>query len=654
MKIDTRGHRRWPRLLAAVACATAATVALPGTAAAAPEPPPAAARPAPAPPARAAARFADAAQRARTAWETHGRPNALVLVRPTGLDLVDQGRLTRRIPRATTVVTLPTLARYLPRGWLSVTGGTARLAAAVVLTPGVTLDVAAPVTTLQMVGGATAPEAASLSTGSGALALRGVTVTSVDRASDRVGPPGPGRPYLLVSPRGRFTATDSTIGDLGDAPAATAGAGGGGKHPGVDFHAGSTGSLVRTTFLRNGTGLQLDGARNVHLEDVTVSGSAGDGLVLRGDRGTTMSGVRAERNAGSGVKVTGPSTDRPVTGVTTRGNGAFGIGVDRQTGLAVTDVTTAGDAGGGLELEQSSRVTVTGLTTVDEPVGVFTHVNNTDITLDRLTSTGGRRAVLVEKTTRRLTVQDSTVARATVAGLEIGGTEVTLRDVAVTDSRTGVRVERGADGVTATRLTLTGGQDGVVATPGTARLLLQDLRADGVADDAVRSASPDARIVGGRITGGSTGVAVDAATTISGTSIGLVDQGIRTSSPGLVRADDIEVNAVSVGINSGTGSPLLLTGSRVHALEAVRGTVDAPGGNDLSLPPLNLLGAIGMPLVLLAVVLQGVAVVRGRRYGGDLRRSPPTLPVPAPSPGPAATPERSVRRGLSGSSARAA
>ena len=38
-------------------------------------------------------------------------------------------------------------------------------------------------TTLQLAGGATAPEAASLYTGSGVLALHGVTVTSVDRIS---------------------------------------------------------------------------------------------------------------------------------------------------------------------------------------------------------------------------------------------------------------------------------------------------------------------------------------------------------------------------------------------------------------------------------------------------------------------------------------
>jgi len=105
-------------------------------------------------------------------------------------------------------------------------------------------------------------------------------------------------------------------------------------------------------------------------------------------------------------------------------------------------------------------------------------------------------------------------------------------------------------------------------------------------------------------------------------------------STGLVHADNVDVNAVSVGIDTGGTSPVLLTRSQVHAFEAIRGTVDAEGANDLSLPPLNLLGAIGIPLIVIAVGLQGLAALRGRRYGGDLRRKPPILPGPDSAPRP--------------------
>ena len=622
-------RRWWSRLLVGTACAAALTVGVPAVALAAPVPPTAPAAPA-----------ADAAQRARTTWESRGRPVAMVVVRPTSVDLVDQGRLTRRIPRTGTTVTLGTLDRYLPRDWLSITDGTARLSAVLVLTPDVTLDVAAPVTTLQLAGGATAPEAASIYTGSGAVTLTGVTVTSVDRASGQVMAPGPGRPFVLVSPDGRFTATDSTIGDLGTAPREAQTQADAEDHPGLDFHSGSTGSLVRTSLLRNGTGLVLDGAQGVHLEDVTISGSAGSGLVLRGDRGTTMSNTRTEHNGDYGVQVVGPSTDRPVTGITAVANGSYGITLNRQTGTRVTDVTTSGNESGGLELSQSRDVTVSGLTATDEPTGVFTHVNTANVVLDRLTVTGGRRGAVVEKTTQGLTLQASTITGSTVAGIADGGKDITVRDVTVGGSETALRIERGASGLTAVGLRLSGGEDGVVASAGTSGVVLQDLRADALSGTAVRSASPDARIVGGTIAGGSTGIDVAAPTSISGTSISLTEQGIRAQSPGLVHVDGVDVNAVDVGIDTGGTSPVLLTRSRVHALEAVRGTVTAEGANDLSLPPLNLLGAIGIPLVALAVALQAVAALRGRRFGGDKRRKPPTPPAAPTTAGPPTMPAR--------------
>jgi len=73
-----------------------------------------------------------------------------------------------------------------------------------------------------------------------------------------------------------------------------------------------------------------------------------------------------------------------------------------------------------------------------------------------------------------------------------------------------------------------------------------------------------------------------------------------------------------------------MTGSRVHALEAIRGTLvnqAADAGNDLSLPPLNLLGAIGVPLIILALILEAGHSLRQRRYGGIRKHLPPVLPA---------------------------
>src|SRR3954453_5458037 len=49
-----------------------------------------------------------------------------------------------------------------------------------------------------------------------------------------------------------------------------------------------------------------------------------------------------------------------------------------------------------------------------------------------------------------------------------------------------------------------------------------------------------------------------------------------------------------------------LDNSTVHTLQAARGTLTLLGVNDLSLPPLNLLGAIGLPWILLALLLEAL------------------------------------------------
>ena len=62
----------------------------------------------------------------------------------------------------------------------------------------------------------------------------------------------------------------------------------------------------------------------------------------------------------------------------------------------------------------------------------------------------------------------------------------------------------------------------------------------------------------------------------------------------------------------------------------MRGELTEQGTNELSLPPLNLLGAIGVPLVLLALVLELVHVARQRRAVGRRPRwTPPAVPLTA-------------------------
>jgi hypothetical protein len=545
------------------------------------------------------------------AWASRGRPSRMVTVRPTSLDVLVDGRLSRRVALGGTSVTLAELDRHLPASWLTIGDRVATLSATVVLTRGTTFDVAGPdVHTLRLAGGATSADAASIHTGGGALTLAGVTVTSVDPATGQAVPAtAAGRPSIVASSGGRLEGTDLTVGDLG-APAVADDDG----RAAVLFNPGSTGFLTRVSVQRGSTGLELRRSDGVRLTDVSVSESGRNGLVLAGDRASTLSGIRAERNGGDGVLVTGESSDRPITGIATSGNGGYGLAVKRQTGARITGVATTGDQDGGLEISGSRDVVVTDFTATDQRVGVFTHVGSSGITLDRVRTFDGRWGASVEKSTTGFHVTDSTFQGAEVAGISIGGRQTTLDGVQVRDSSTGVRIERGAHDARLTDLTVAGGRDGVVTKPDTTGVVITGLVADNVESDAVRTAGPGTRIVGGLITGGATGIDAEAATTITHTTINAAEAGISSSSPDLVRATGVAIDTLDVGVNTATGSPFLLTDSQVHALESVRGEIDLAGINDLSLPPLNVIGLIGIPLILLAVVLEEIHSARQRRF----------------------------------------
>jgi hypothetical protein len=293
----------------------------------------------------------------------------------------------------------------------------------------------------------------------------------------------------------------------------------------------------------------------------------------------------------------------------------------------VNGIATADNTAGGIRVSASNEIAISDYASTDDAIGVYTHVSSEQIVIDRAQITGARRGLQIEKTTRGVTMNASTIAGASITGVSIGGHQVGLNQVAITDSATAIRVERGAGDIAADGLTMSGGQDGLVALSATKNVVLRNVVADGVTRTAIRTSSSDLQIIGGRITGSATGIDAGAATTITGATIGEVGEGIRTRSHAPVDVDDAQVSALMVGINVAPGSPVTLTSSRIDALEAIRGNLNQQGSNELSLPPVNLLGAIGVPLVLLALALEQVQVFRQRGSGRDERRLPPSFPA---------------------------
>lgn len=628
MSGDTTSGRWVGRVLATGLTAAVGLGLTAGVAAADPTAAPAATQPVAAPTQLV---MPDTAASVRRAWESRGRPHRMAVVRDHRIDVATEGRVTRQVGRAGGPLTLATLDRALPANWLTLDGDTATLDTTLVLTRGTSLRLGGNGSprTLQLVGGAEPSDAASIHTGGGRIELTGVTVTSLDRETGQPLPAtAKGRPSIVVSGGGRLDATDVTITDLGTVSEGTPGAEEDGAAA-VEFRRGSTGSLVRTTVTRGSTGVSLSHAEGVRLEQLTVSDNTEDGLVLAGDRGTEMSGIRATGNGGNGVLASGETADRPVTSISTNANGAFGVAVVGETGTRVSDVDTTADDAGGLRISRSTDVTVTNYTATDQRMGVFTHVHSTGVVLDGVRTIGGGRGLVVEKSTRGLEARNSTFDGARVAGVAVGGADVALNAVHVSESRSAVRIERGAHDVRLAGLTVDGGRDGLVTAGGTSGVVVSDLTVNDVESDAVRSFTPDARITGAAITGGGTGLDLAAGATITNTTIVAAREGIRSRSPEPVYASRVTVDTTELGVNAAEGSPFTLVDSNVHALESVRGAIEQRGTNDLSLPPLNLLGAIGIPLIVLAVVLEELHTRRQRRIGGTARRRRPPLPAEA-------------------------
>jgi hypothetical protein len=577
--------------------------------------------------AREAAERAQQAADARRSWDSRGRPHQMITVRDERVEVVDEGRLTSLVPRRGGTMTLQAIDGMVPNDWLTMDGGTATLSATLVLTPGTAMEIGPEVQTLRLTGGPEIPDASAIYTGGGRLNLQGVTISSLDPATQQPLPfEALGRPFIEVTGGGELNATDTTITDMGTPEHGEESA-----EPGLGFNPGSTGSLVRTTLQRNNVGVELSESRNVKIDGLTVSESESEGLVLNGDKGTTLAGIRAEGNGGNGVYVSGEYDGKPITGISTVGNGLYGVVVTGRKGAQVTGITTEGDQAGGLRLNQAVDVTVSDFTATDQPIGVFTHVGSTGIVLDGLKMTGGRRGVVVEKSTTNLELRSSTIEGSRVSAVNIGGKEIRVNDVQLADARAAVRLERGSGHIELNRTTIDGGRDGIVASAGAEDVVINELTANHVEDDAIRTESPGMQISGGTITGGTTGIDVAAAATITAITINGSSEGIHSRSPELVRADNIAIDAIDLGLNVGVGSPFVLSNSSVHALEAFRGVFeqDPPGSNDFSLPPLNLLGAIGVPLILLAIVLEQVHSFRQRKVGGNKKRTPPAIPVGA-------------------------
>ena len=484
--------------------------------------------------AKEAAQRAAAAQRGAITWSQRGKPQKLVIVRATSIDSVAGGSWCSASCATAARCRSAALDAAIPSSWMTINGDTARLNAAVVLTPGTLLDVEG-VQTLQLAGGTDATDAAFLYTGSGRIQLRNVTVTSIDPASGQpVTADAAGRPVHQGLRPGQARRHRCHVSDLGTKPI--------GDDPGspaIAFGRGSTGTLNGTTLQRNSTGLLLAESQGVRLQDVTADDSTRERhRAARRPRHRAVRGQgrtqRRQRGARDGRRSPPPDhRDHHHRQPRLRGVG----GRPEQRRHQRPDPVRR--QAGGLELNRDTDSRVHNITTTDEPNGVFLHVNSANVLLDAMTINGGRTGILAEKTTTGLHVTASTINNAHVAGMQIGGHDTLLERPhrqRQPHRRCGSNAARAASPPTSCRSSAaTTGWSPPVAPAASWSTTCPPT----ASTTRCRTLSSGLQITGGQIRGGPTGMDLQAATTVNGIQIGLTTTGIRARAPDPITLDAV-------------------------------------------------------------------------------------------------------------------
>jgi hypothetical protein len=545
------------------------------------------------------------------AWQRSGRPERLMVVRPTSVDLVSNGTVVQRLYPAAGSVAISWLAANVGQSWISHAHGnltTVQVRAAVLLTPGTTLRIGPVTKKVLFTAGTTAASGTWIRGSRATLDVRGTTLGSVDTNGRETSAAGTaGSPYILMGAGGQLDITDSTITGFGLPGTGHAG------FSGVTWGKGSTGYAVGSSFVGNRTGLRLAGSSGVRLSKVTVKGSVGDGVVLNGDTGTTVQNLTSQGNGRNGLAA-GGTDQRNLSGISTRDNHGSGVKATAQNGLRLTGVTSQGDKGGGIRLVSCAGCTVDRAVVDGAPVALAVSGAGSQVTVKDPQLSNGVTGISLAAGIKGASVSGGTV-RAFERGIAISGSDVTVRATTVRDSRTGISVYGQAGNAALNGVTVRGGRVGVTASGTTSGISLTGVRISGTSSKGLSSASPGLRVTGGSVSGATTAVDLGASARLDTLTVSGARRGVHLAAGVHATGTALDVLAERKGIEVGRKARMDLTDSRVRAPIALsgQGSVQRHGNTQVTLPPFPWLGFAALLALTLAAGLQTVHQVRHRR-----------------------------------------
>jgi hypothetical protein len=544
------------------------------------------------------------------AWQRTGRPERLIVLRPTSVDLVSNGTVVQRLYPAAGSVPVSWLAANVGQSWISHASGnlaTITLNAAVLLTPGTGLRIGPVTKKVLFTAGKTAASGTWIRGSHAKLEIEGTTLGSVGANSHEAPADAAGSPYILMGAGGRLDITDSTVTGFGLPGTANA------RFSGVTWGKGSTGSATGSSFLGNRTGLRLAGSTGVRLSKVTVKDSTGDGVVLNGDTGTTVQGLTSQGNARNGLTA-GGTDHRTLAGISTQDNHGSGVKATAQSGLRLTGVTSHSDNGGGIQLVSCADCTVDRADVNGAPVALAVSGAGSLVTVKDPQLSNGTTGISLAAGIKGASVSGGTV-RAFERGIAVSGSAVTVQATAVSDSRTGISVYGQAGQVALREVTVRGGRVGVTASGTTSAVSLTNVRVSGTSSKGLSSASPGLRVTGGSVSGATTAVDLGASARLDTLTVSGARRGVHLASGVHATGTALDVLAERKGIEVDQKARLDLTDSRVRAPIALSGpgSVGRYGQTQVTLPPFPWLGFAALLALTLAAGLQTVHQVRHRK-----------------------------------------
>jgi hypothetical protein len=518
----------------------------------------------------------------------------VLLVRPTRIDVVADGRVRRVVPLAgpLDLARLPALVG--DPAYASVPeAGVVRLDATLAQRPGSQVTASGPGLAELRVG-----SAARLFGTRSSLDLDGIAV--VIAGGRAIGTDAPVR-YTHGS---TVELGDVTIrGALRDRPATP---------PSVQVDGGTTLTAEHVRIAGGGeAALRVADAGEVSLNDVVLESASGNGLDVTGGDALELARVTARENGGVGVVLRQPGDLRVQSGLRATGNRAAGFDLLGLRNVRLTGLMTSANGGPGLQLRSSQDVFLTGVRSSEDVAGV--HVTGSaDVHVADYVSRGSANGLSV-KDSARFDANGATVADARDDGITLAGRSMTLADVRVEDAGEGLVVAAGSSGVTMRDSRFGGDRSGVRIAAGTNDVTLRRVTADAPNGVALRSGGDRVLVEGVTATGG-VGVDLRGSASIENSSVRAAAAALRVAEYGRVGVRSSALSARDLGISAAGGSQVLVTGSTVDARRAVAGDVTFGGDNDVSRQPIRWVGIAGLTAMLLAI---GLEVMRKTRERGE-------------------------------------